>query len=191
MARHIARTVIFSVTLGLIFGAGAETVSAQPEPSPGLSNRVRILDPALRLAFDQGMAQSPTFIALVAHLQRSNVIVYLTQDTCPGRHVVGCVASVDQQGEWRYVRINLMLLRQSEATELKLSQRRLVAQIGHELQHTVEIADDQSIVDVRSLERSYARNGAYRHEASYETDAAIHAGENVLKDLTRLARHAS
>lgn len=185
MAHHVARIVIVSITVSVMFGAGPGTLSAQTDQSSERNDRVRILTPTLRLAFDRGMSQSPTFVALVAHLRQSDVIVYLTQDTCPGLHVVGCVVSVNQQGGWRYVRINLMLLRQAEATALQLSQNRLIAQIGHELQHAVEVADDQSIVDVRSLERSYTRNRAYRNKVGYETDAAVQVGDHVLSDLTR------
>lgn len=186
MARNIARTVIASVTVGLMFGAGVGRLSAQPEnTSEPNGDRVRIFDPALRLAFDKGMSRSPTFVALVAYLQQADVIVYLSRGACPGRHVVGCVVSVNHGGRWRYVRINFVVFRESEATALWRSPKRLTAQIGHELQHAIEIADDPSIVDARSLERAYSRKGPRRNDIGYETTAAIEAGEHVLKDLTR------
>lgn len=160
-------------------GTGQENVSAFS------IDRVRVFGPALRSAFDQGMSQSETFVGLVTRLQHSDVIVFLAEDTCPGSRIVGCVVSVHQQGGSRYIRINFVFLRRAEFRALRLSQRRLVAQIGHELQHALEIADEPSIVDARSLERAYTRIGTDHYSARYETDAAIQAGEDVLKELDR------
>lgn len=148
--------------------------------------RIRTLDPVLQSALDQGLSLSPTFVALVAHVQRTDVIVYLAQGSCPGRRVLGCFGSVTRHGTSRYVRINLVLLRLAEPTPLEQSVHRLVAQIGHELQHVIEIADDPSIIDGPSLERAYARAKAYRNsDGNYETDAALQVGDVVFKEVTR------
>jgi hypothetical protein len=173
------------LTLSTVAGAVARTASGQESASPSTLERVRVLDPDLRRPFDRGMSESPTIVDLVGRLERSDALVYLAQGPCPAAYVVACVVSVNQEGGSRYIRINFVLVRQAQTTALRGSAERLVAQIGHELQHAVEIADDPSIVDAPSLERAYQRRGAYRNSAGYETDAALQAGEAVLRDLTR------
>jgi len=195
MARTCAHVVRIGMTVGLLLSGNGTPLSADDavmrEPSAGRAtlDHVRSPDPVLAAAIDRGMNESPTFITLVSHLEHSDVIVYLVRDTCPGRRVVGCVASISRSGGVRYIRINLVLVRQAAATSLKQMQVRLVAQIGHELQHAVEIADEPSIVDAPTLEKAYSRERAYRNTVGFETNAAIDTGEHVLKDLTRTARN--
>jgi hypothetical protein len=162
-----------------------EAATARQEVDAPRIDRVRALDPALRAAVERGINESATFARLVDRLQRSDVVVYLDRNMCPGLHTVGCVVSVSRAGNSRFIRINLVLMRQAHPTALKDSEDRLVAQIGHELQHATEIAGDPSIVDKRSLARAYDRKSAYQSTGGYETDAAIQAGADVLKELTR------
>ena len=173
-----------------IAGVTARTASAQETVGPSSLERVRTSDPALRQPFDRGMSQSPTIVELVGRLQRSDGIVYLAQGGCPA-DVVACVVSVNRQGGSRYIRINFVLLRRAHTTALMRSAELLIAQIGHELQHAVEIADDPSIVDAKSLVRAYVRMRANRNIAGYETDAALDVGRKVLADLSRYRSAAS
>jgi hypothetical protein len=61
----------------------------------------------------------------------------------------------------------------------------LIAQIGHELQHKLEVADDPTIVDGLTLESAYRRSG-FRPDPKTtrsETLKAIWAGRSVLNEL--------
>lgn len=161
----------------------------RPAVPPNTSlDRVRVLDPVLRSAFDRGVSRSPTFVRLVAHLQQSDLMVYLVPGTCPGLHVDACLVSVNQQGRYRYIRINFVLIRRAEGTALWRSPVKLAAQIGHELQHAVEIADEPSVVDGASLGRMHQRNGAHVNHVGYETDAALKVADVVLREVIRNVR---
>jgi hypothetical protein len=160
-------------------GAGPATRSGE--------DRVRAVDALVRAALERGLRDSPTLRSVAAQLAASNLIVYLAGGGCPGR-VIGCVVSVERRGTVRYVRIHFELIRRGEITALGQSHARLAAQIGHELQHAVEIAQDATIIDDRSLERSYARRRAYKSTTGFETDAAMDTGERVLREVTQRGR---
>jgi hypothetical protein len=62
-----------------------------------------------------------------------------------------------------------------------------VAILGHELQHAVEVANAPWVVDEASLAEEYRRIGFPSHAdhgMSFESRAAIDAGQRVLRDLT-------
>jgi hypothetical protein len=187
LIRVFGKLVLAAVALGV--GAALVVTTSATALRPNTSiDRVRVFDPVVQSAFDRGVSRSPTLVRMVAYLQHSDLIVYLARGTCPGRHVVGCVAFVRQQGEYRYLRINFVLLRQGEATALMRSPVRLAAQIGHELQHAVEIADEPSVVDGASLGRMYVRKGAHVNDVGYETDAALEVADTVLREVTQHVR---
>jgi len=174
----------------LLLSTGASAVAAmrQGGTTPDGFTRIRTLDPVIGAAFERGVRESPTFAQLVDNLDASDVIVYIARERCAGPRVVGCIASISRHGGVRYVRVHLVFLREATETALARSADRLVAQIGHEMQHALEIAGDRSIVDMRTLERAYGRSGAYKHTVGFETDAALEMGERVLKELQRHRR---
>jgi hypothetical protein len=161
--------------------AGSVFLSAQIHVS---IQRVRTLHPILRSAFERGLRDSATMRQLVSRLEESDVIVHLTRGSCPGRRVVGCVVSVSATAGVRYIRIDLVLLQAAERTPLR-TEERLAAQIGHELRHAVEIAEEPEIVDAQTLERAYSKKKAYSSSVGFETDAAMEAGARVLEELQR------
>lgn len=192
MTDTCAEILRISITLALLLsrtGISLQTnddrAMHEQSVNQGTLNHVRSLEPVLTDAFERGMKESPTFATVVSRLQTSDVIVYLVQDTCPGRRVVGCVAAISKAGGFRYIRINLVLVHRAAPTLLKQMPVQLVAQIGHELQHAIEIAEDASIVDARTLEQAYSRKRAHRNTVGFDTDAAIDTGEHVLRDLSR------
>lgn len=79
-------------------------------------------------------------------------------------------------GPVRYVRISL---------NPTLTTRILVATLGHELQHAVEIAREPSIVDPLSLERHYEAHGisAPPHFGGWDTQQARVIGETVRREM--------
>ena len=65
-------------------------------------------------------------------------------------------------------------------------QDRLMAQIGHELQHAVEIASNSDVIDAATLSGLHERIGERRDsrgDIRYETEAAIQAGQRVLREI--------
>ncbi|MBI4264084.1 MAG: hypothetical protein HY657_06900 [Acidobacteria bacterium] len=164
------------LVLGAVVGALLAAAPARAGELRDFEHHVRTTDLYLRELIRDAVDTSPTFRALVARLQRSDVIVYVSRE--------GTLPSVDGQltfrvasGGVRYLAIRLAWNR---------TPRRHVASLAHELQHAVEIADAPWVVDEATLEREYARMGDHGPEygtvKTFETKAAIQAGRQAWRD---------
>jgi hypothetical protein len=95
------------------------------------------------------------------------------------RFAAGRLTFVSAVGGYRYVHIRVARLA-SAAVQIAL--------IGHELRHAVEIADAPGVVDASSLVREYEKIGYLSPRVtpgvSFDSDAAIEAGYQVLRDLS-------
>ncbi len=136
---------------------------------------VRAAEPAVRAALRDGLWRSGTLRELVQRLQQSNVIVYLDFDPLLPYGLDGRLRFMASGGGMRYVRIGLRASNRPH---------RLIAVIGHELHHAVEVADAAEVTDARALAVLFERIGfaRARHER-YETAAAMRAAEQVGADL--------
>ena len=63
----------------------------------------------------------------------------------------------------------------------------LIASIGHELRHTLEVLDNPTVTTNTAMYLFYQRQGVVRAIGSFETTAAIDAGRAVVR-LQRYAR---
>ena len=82
-------------------------------------------------------------------------------------------------GGYRYVHVRVARLASADVQ---------IALIGHELRHAVEIADAPGVVDASSMAREYQRIGYLSPRlapgVSFDSDAAVEAGYQVLRDLS-------
>lgn len=136
---------ILACTLALAPGSGAD-------PSPpdvaldGIAFHVRATDPRAQEWIRSGAAASRTFRSLLGRLGESDLIVYVEiVDRLVGG-VVGQMYFVAATGGVRYVRIEVVA--DGDAA-------RMVALVGHELQHAVEVADEPRVRDSKSLGMLY------------------------------------
>lgn len=141
--------------------------------------RLRTGDRRVRALLHEAVARSASLRALVARLERSDVVVYLRCEALPP-HLDGRLTFVSAAGGFRYVVVHLAVER---------SALRKMAALGHELQHALEIADRPEIVDQASLARAYATFGferPTRHFAvtAFDTVAAVEVGKQVRRELT-------
>lgn len=139
---------------------------------------VRTTDPSLRALIRDARATSPTFRRLLARLERSDVIVYVTRHYDMSPALDGQVTFTANAGGVRYLNIRLAWDRPP---------RRLVATLAHELQHAVEIADAEDVVDEASLARAFSRFGEpasmnVRSVQAFETQEAVDAGQRVWRE---------
>jgi hypothetical protein len=164
----------------LLSYAAAGTVAAESMPSPH-TRRLRTLDAHVQALVEQGLRESPTFRALAARLERSDVIVYLFPDVSPPTGVAGRLTFLSATGGVRYVAVRLRALGSSV---------REVAMLAHELQHAVEIAERSSIIDAETLVREYQRIGhpspSMPQGSAFDTHAAIDAGYRVYRELASI-----
>ena len=156
-------------------------VTASPAAAGQLlefEKHVRTTDASLRALIRDARATSPTFRRLLARLERSDVIVYVTRQYDLPVTIDGQVTFTAMAGGVRYLHIRLAWNR---------APRRLVATLAHELQHAVEIADAEDVVDEASLARAYARMGEpsalnVRSTQAFETREAVDIGQRVWRE---------
>jgi hypothetical protein len=80
-------------------------------------------------------------------------------------------------GSFRYVRATL---------NADQSADQMIATLAHELQHALEVAEDEGVTDQRSLLALYKRIGRPSYSglvAAWETDAAQDTGFKVRREL--------
>lgn len=170
---------IYRFALGaLLLAAALPSSSAASTPADGAAYHLRTTDREMRLAIADGIRQSPTFRALVQRLTGSDVVVYVRRwQRRAGAD--GSLTFAAAAGGYRYVVVRV---------SAQPSQSQLLALLGHELRHAVEVAETPSIVDAPSLAREYARLGYVSHTSgagrlAFDTEAAIAAGHQVLSEL--------
>src|SRR5262249_12706261 len=113
------------------------------------------------------------------------LIVYLRVGSCPDPQSVACLSMVGVNSAKRFVQITFVMQAHGDKTVLAAFTDHLIAEMGHELQHAIEVADDPSVVDGPTLESAYKRWG-FRPDpkaTTYESERAIRSGRAVLNDL--------
>ncbi len=144
----------------------------------GLRNlpHVRGENARAREIIEKARARSQTVDRLVAELQDTDVIVLVVAGWLPGR-AEGIAYVVATTPTVRYVRVVL---------RLPNGERGLMAVLGHELQHAVEIARMPSVRDARSLAAAYIRIGVpMARNTNFETKAAVEVGRQVAGEVER------
>jgi len=167
--------IVFAVlTLSAVLTAGAS------EPAPAMPH-IRSSAPLILGALDEGAVRSPFFRALMDRLNGSDVIVHVVWDLRPRSGVAGLLTFVAEAGGVRYCRIFV-----SPA----LGGADLVAVLGHELEHAVEIADRPWITSQPDMRAFYASAGIACdvHGEVYDTNEAVEAGDRVRLELLE-SRH--
>jgi hypothetical protein len=136
---------------------------------------VRTTDKYLQALLRIGVQRSPTFTSLMAQLNDTDVIVYLEPVQTLPTALSGRLLLLQHGTPQRYLRIQVL------AT---MGRTELIALIGHELRHALEVAQVPDVRDESALVRLYERIGQRSvkgHE--YDTNAAQDAGRAVRKEL--------
>lgn len=138
------------------------------------TRHIRTMDAAIRKLLKKGVRHSPSFAALVTRLQDSDVYVYVEAvDRLPGA-LEGRLMMLPMAHGHRYVRIQIALRAPLEDA---------VAVLGHELQHAVEVAGAEEVIDQTSMAKLYERIGSRGGEHVYDTVAAQEMGRTVRREL--------
>lgn len=133
----------------------------------------------IRAALQEGYHRSPTLRHVLLRLDESSVVVYVVAGFCEVTRLDGCLLGhVTIAGNTRYLRI--VVNPHKPLTEL-------IARIGHELQHALEVAAAPEAVDAASMLALFKRiaSGTCRGVLvdCYETQAAVEVEDRVLKEL--------
>lgn len=144
-----------------------------------VDSHLRSTCPQMVDAIAAATGASSTFRGLVDRLEASDVIVYVVARPSRFSGVAGHVAFIGAGGGRRYLRV---------AIDPKFGGLQLIGLLGHELRHAVEIAEEPSVVDERSLAILYRRIGFSEGERGmdrYDTANAIETGGRVMRDVMR------
>ena len=164
--------------LPVLFAAGLMASSLPASQADLLRSpyrHVRTTSPRVQYLLEMGVSRSPTFASLLARLNASDVIVYIEPTDDMPKTLDGRLLLMPLANHQRYLRIQIT--RNGAPTEL-------IALMGHELRHAIEVAEATDVRDESALERLYQRIGmrsAALH--TYDTDAAQSTGRRGRKEL--------
>ena len=168
---RIRRGVMWSI-VALLLGASTLGVQGADDAAPVIP-RVRSTNPAIVAAMTQAQSRSPTFRSLVRTIEATDGIVYVEQGKC-GHGVRACLSlSVVSSGGFRWLRVLV------GTAEDVVS---LIATIGHELCHAIEVLSQPSVRTASDVYLFYVREAATSHDA-FETPAAIRTAAAVAREL--------
>jgi hypothetical protein len=146
-----------------------------PAASAVTAMKVRPLSNISRSIVNEAVRRSPTVKRLLDELQQRDVLVFFDINATPSNDL-GTTSVMATAGGFRMVRVLI---------NANLDPRRRIEVLGHELQHVLEIALEQSVVDEVSLRGLYSRIGYQVGATSFETDQARQIELQVRRELAR------
>jgi hypothetical protein len=171
-----------AIVLGVTLAAStAAADTPQPFVYDNPHRHVRPTSSPARELIETGLAQSVTFRRLVHEIEASDVIVYVQLEPRLPTGIGGVLEFMGVGGNTRFLRI--LLGRQFHRPTL-------VALLGHELQHAVEVADAPGVRSATQLEALYRSIGHPVGQHRYDSVAARFAGQTVRDELIGRAVNA-
>ena len=165
--------VLAALALSFVVMTSASLAAAVPD----VQLRIRPQNDRLTKLLRQGSARSTTFKALVDRIEASNVIVYVAFNPMMKANLSGMLTWMARAGDFRYLRASI---------RHDLTADQMIATLAHELQHAVEVIEDESVTDESSLAKLYRRIGTPSSGATppgWETVAAQQTGFRVRREL--------
>jgi hypothetical protein len=168
------------VGLGVVSAlAAAALLAGVPDArAEGPGPRVRSSHAYLRAMISEAALRSPTFRGIVAAIEATDGIVYVEHGPCTPNIRACLTMDVTAAGNYRILRV-MVDARQPDWD--------VMASIGHELRHALEVLENRAIVDHPSLYFFYAEK---RDEKTrpFETRAATDAGFAVRREVSSFAK---
>jgi hypothetical protein len=163
-------TCIQAAVFAAIIG-GATVADAQVPPLV----RVRSSDPAIAAVIQEAAVRSKTFRGLIKTIDATDGLVYVDEGKC-GHSVGACLTlSVKVAGPFRLLRILVDRRKYERDCDL-------MAVIGHELRHAIELLSEPNIRDYYTAYSFFEREGR-TGKVRFETRAALRTGLEVLAEV--------
>lgn len=169
--------------LGLVIAHEASRPGAQTTGGPASPSGVRSTVTWVLDLLREGEATSATFRTVVTALGRTDAIVYVEPGICAFGRFHACLpAAVSTSGGVRYLRV---LFEPARAPRPQL-----IALIGHELQHALEVATVPGVRSSDGIRRLFGRVGQSVECPKgmvdcFETTAARDVGDRILAELEK------
>ena len=164
VSRHLSSLGIHAGVLAMVC-SGATAADADQGDPPLV--RVRSNDPAFTAVIQQAAERSPLFRRLIATIDATDGLVYVDEGKC-GHSVAACLTlSVKVAGPYRLLRILVDLQRRKRDCDL-------MASIGHELHHAIELLREPNVRDYHAAFSFFEREGPTdREKGRFETAEAV------------------
>ena len=164
-----ARDAAPASTMAPLTAAQVRVLMESPE------RHVRAADSAMTKVLVQGMRRSGTFAHLVLALNKSDVIVYIESGKPLPTTIVGRLLLAAGPEGSRYLRIQV---------SGHPGTNDMIALVGHELRHALEVAESPEVRDEAGLIALYQRIGhPSTGQHQYDTAAAQDTGRQVKAEL--------
>ena len=172
-------TTAVVMTIGLVaIPSAAVAQSGTDELVSKEMARIRSSNPGIVALVARATEQSRTFREMVAAIGASDGIVYVERGTC-GHGVRACFRGVTKAGANRVLWLWV---------DIRKTDEELIASIGHELRHAIEVLGNPRVTSNASMYIFYLREGFVGTAGAFETRAAIDAGLAVKADLHSFKR---
>jgi hypothetical protein len=168
----MVRTFLLVVAFASFLAPAGAADAARPP-------RVRVRTPALESLFRTALDSSPTFHALVRELEESDLIVYVDRDLMLRPSVRGGITFAGAGEGVRYLNVWL---------NPRNSTQQMMATLGHELQHAVEVARAPHVRSSETFLRHYRHIGVRGASENWDTREAREAGRVVAREIARRNR---
>lgn len=181
--------VLFLALFGLIRPASATPAPCADETTtivPAGFSALRTDMPFVRQLLDEGVAHSPTFASFVDRLAVTDIIVFVEPSLKLPNGISAYTAFAAKTPKCRYLQVLF---------DPRLPRLQMIALIGHELQHVLEVAAHPEVVDPTSLAAVYSEIGRSgpplygRH--AFDSELAIAAGHTIFRELVEPAAAAA
>jgi hypothetical protein len=136
---------------------------------------VRPTTQRLATLIDEASARSQTFRGVVAAIERTDGMVFVEEGRCPRRVPACLIWQLTHAGRYR-VLFTMIDTRRPDID--------LMASIGHELRHALEVLDEPSIQSTAAIRQFYLRVGEFRSHIA-ETAAARETGDAIRWELEK------
>jgi hypothetical protein len=169
-----------NMMVGMAIAIGSAGISRAEAADRGLGTantlvlvRIRTHTPVVATLIQEATERSATFRRLLEAINTSDGIVYVNEGDC-GHGVRACLVKVIAAPP------NRILL-------VKVDTRRadwdLMGSIGHELRHVVEVLGDPTVTSNAAMYFFHTRTGLRGTTSSFETRAAVEAGQAVRREV--------
>ena len=139
---------------------------------------VRSTDVTVAGLIETAGRESPTFRSMVESIRAAKGIVYVIPGKC-GHGVRSCLVDVLPAGGRRILRVKV---------DVRKPDPELMASIGHELRHALEVLSDPSINSGNAMFHFYQRTATMGAGRAFETTAAVLAGDTVGQEIREFRR---
>lgn len=170
------RSFLSILAVAALVMLGTHLVTAEAQPPPLV--RVRSSNsPSIAAVIQEAAVRSPLFRRLLKTIDATDGLVYVDEGIC-GHGVAACLSlSVLVSGPYRLVRILVDTHKLDNDCEL-------MAAIGHELWHAIELLREPNVRNYQAAFSFFEREGPTdREKGRFETDAAVRTGLSVLREV--------